>query len=97
MHPCVAVTVFLLLAVCSGAEGRRLQKREEPAGYLEQVQGMLSSSQETISSWAQHLLDKVKEVGVEQRLMEMYNKGSSAVGTYTNILSDQIYHMWQGA
>ncbi|KAJ1133429.1 hypothetical protein NDU88_011724 [Pleurodeles waltl] len=96
MNPCVAVTALLLLGFCTGTESYRIQKREEPVGYLEQVQGLLASSWETISSGAQGLLDKVKEASVEQQLMELYNKGSSAVGTYTNILSDQIYHMWQG-
>ncbi|XP_071656685.1 apolipoprotein C-II [Patagioenas fasciata] len=31
-----------------------------------------------------------------QRLRDAYDRGTTAVLTYTGILSDQLYHWWQG-
>ncbi|XP_025050842.1 uncharacterized protein LOC112548659 [Alligator sinensis] len=41
------------------------------------------------------LLDKVHSTGVE-KLRDIYDKSVDAVGTYTSILTDQLYHWWSG-
>nr|P0DMT9.1 RecName: Full=Apolipoprotein C-II; Short=Apo-CII; Short=ApoC-II; AltName: Full=Apolipoprotein C2; Contains: RecName: Full=Proapolipoprotein C-II; Short=ProapoC-II; Flags: Precursor [Alligator mississippiensis] len=41
------------------------------------------------------VLDKVHSTGVE-KLRDIYDKSVDAVGTYTSILTDQLYHWWCG-
>ncbi|XP_075696358.1 apolipoprotein C-II [Rhinoderma darwinii] len=86
---------LLLLLLSTGIESYRIQKRESPT-YLTQAQDMLSTAWEQVSGKTQELIDKAKSTRVEDKFKEYYDKGTSAVTTYTTILYDQAYHWWHG-
>ncbi|KAG8567663.1 hypothetical protein GDO81_013735 [Engystomops pustulosus] len=90
----LAISLILLL-ISTGIESYRIRKRESPT-YLSQAQDMLSSTWEQVHGKTQELIEKARSTGVEEKIKEYYEKGTSAVFTYLNILSDQAYHWWQG-
>ncbi|XP_066064413.1 apolipoprotein C-II [Chamaea fasciata] len=54
-------------------------------GYLGQV-----------GSAAGTLLEGLNLPRTQQRIRTAYEQGATAVATYTGILTDQLYHWWQG-
>ncbi|KAM4703047.1 apolipoprotein C-II [Rhinophrynus dorsalis] len=96
MKPTQVIAVSLLLVLLStGIECYRIQKRETPT-YLSQVQDFFASSWEQVYSKSTELIEKVRSAGVEEKIKNMYDKGTSAVGIYSNILTDQFYHWIHG-
>ncbi|XP_068280757.1 apolipoprotein C-II, partial [Nyctibius grandis] len=61
------------------------QLRAAAAGYLGQA-----------GSVAGDLLDRLRLPSAQEKIRDAYEKGSAAVMTYTGILTDQLYHWWQG-
>ncbi|XP_074995536.1 apolipoprotein C-II-like, partial [Calonectris borealis] len=61
------------------------QLRTVAAGYLGQA-----------GSVAGGLLDRLKLPSTQEKIRDVYEKGSAAVMTYTGIFTDQLYHWWQG-
>ncbi|XP_040290075.1 apolipoprotein C-II [Bufo bufo] len=91
----VLATSLILLLIATGIESYRIQKREAPT-ILAQAQNVLSSAWEQVSGKAQELIEKARSTGVDDKVKEYYEKGTSAISTYVNILSDQAYHWWHG-
>ncbi|XP_069804336.1 apolipoprotein C-II [Dendropsophus ebraccatus] len=90
----LAISLILLL-ISTGIESYRIQKREAPS-YISQAKDMLNFAWGEVSDKTQQLIDKARSTGVEDKVKEYYEKGTSAVSTYFNILSDQAYHWWHG-
>ncbi|KAM4651745.1 apolipoprotein C-II [Discoglossus pictus] len=87
----VMAMCLLVLLVSTGIESYRIQKREAP-NYLTQIQDFAKSSWEQVTTKAQELVESAKNTGVDTKVKEIFEKGSSFVGTYTGILYDQVYH-----
>ncbi|XP_053545951.1 apolipoprotein C-II [Bombina bombina] len=81
----------LFLLLCTEIESYRIRKRETPT-YVKQVEDFVVSSWEHVSSKTQELVENAKST-VPDTIKEYYDKGTSAVTTYTNILYDQVYHL----
>ncbi|KAM3922130.1 apolipoprotein C-II [Leptodactylus fuscus] len=90
----LAISLILLL-ISTGIESYRIQKRESPT-YMSQAKDILSSTMEQVQGKAQELIDMARSTGVEEKVKEYYDKGTSAVSTYYHILADQAYHWWYG-
>ncbi|XP_056397952.1 apolipoprotein C-II-like [Hyla sarda] len=90
----LAISLILLL-ISTGIESYRIQKRETST-YLSQASDVLNSAWEQVRGKTQELIEKAKSTGVEDKIKEYYDKGTSAVSTYFNVLSDQAYHWWHG-
>ncbi|XP_034648519.1 apolipoprotein C-II-like [Trachemys scripta elegans] len=84
----IAVAFVLLLFLCTEAASYRLQKREAQDSFS-QIQEVAKSYWERLNSAVQGWMDSVKS-------WEIYEKTTSAAGTYTEILKDQVYHWWHG-
>ncbi|XP_006117934.1 apolipoprotein C-II [Pelodiscus sinensis] len=84
----MAVVFVLLLLSCAEAASYRLQKREAQDSFS-QIQEVAKNYWEQLNSVVQGWLDRV-------RSWDIYDKTTSAAGTYTDILKDQFYHWWQG-
>ncbi|XP_074836707.1 apolipoprotein C-II [Carettochelys insculpta] len=84
----VAVALVLVLILCTEASNYRLQKRE--------AQDSLSWFQEAATDYWQKLTSVVQGWMDKVRSWDIYEKTSSAAGTYTGILQDQLYHLWHG-
>ncbi|XP_053308688.1 apolipoprotein C-II-like [Spea bombifrons] len=89
-----AVTLMLLI-LSTGIESFRIQKREATT-YLSQMQDMITNSWEQVTSRAQELIDKARNTELEKKLRDIYEKGTSAIGTYSTIAYDQMYHLLMG-
>ncbi|XP_040183395.1 apolipoprotein C-II-like [Rana temporaria] len=90
------VAISLLVALLSsGIESYRVHKREaeEEPGILEKAQGFFQTAYSSISSVAEGVYDKVKETGVQDKIMEIYDQTTEKVKIYYGVLSDQVYHL----
>ncbi|XP_068855598.1 apolipoprotein C-II, partial [Aphelocoma coerulescens] len=63
-----------------------------PPGPLTQLRGYLGQ----VGSAAGTLLGRLDLPSTQQRIRTAYEQGATAVVTYTGILTDQLYHWWQG-
>ncbi|XP_069490819.1 apolipoprotein C-II-like [Ambystoma mexicanum] len=90
----LALAFLLLLGFCAEIKSYRIQQQDEPVGYLEQAKGMAYGSWQLVSSNAQDLMAKVKDVASSDGMMGILNKGTSLFTTYTDILGDQVIHWW---
>ncbi|XP_074875014.1 apolipoprotein C-II [Buteo buteo] len=94
----MAATLLLLLLLCSAATaapatptplptppGPLTQLRTAAAGYLGQA-----------GSVAGDLLERLSLPSAQEKIRNAYKTGTAAVVTYTGILTDQLYHWWQG-
>ncbi|XP_077313344.1 apolipoprotein C-II [Lithobates pipiens] len=90
----VAISLLVVL-LSSGIESYRVHKREaeEEPGILEKAQGYLKTTLGNISFLAAGLYDKVKETGVPDKVMEIYDQTTEKVTIYYGVLSDQVYHL----
>ncbi|XP_052635634.1 apolipoprotein C-II-like, partial [Harpia harpyja] len=61
------------------------QLRAAAAGYLGQA-----------GSAAGDLLERLRLPSAQEKIRNAYKTGAVAVVTYTGILTDQLYHWWQG-
>ncbi|XP_075436733.1 apolipoprotein C-II [Ascaphus truei] len=91
----VLAVSLLLLFLGTATESYRIQKREAPT-YLSQIQNLMATSWDQVSSKAHELIERAKTTDVEEKIKEIYEKGTSAASTYTTIMYDQMYHWWQG-
>ncbi|XP_004644377.1 apolipoprotein C-II [Octodon degus] len=89
--------VLLLLLGCE-VQGVQLTQEDEPASLalLAQVQETLSSYWDTAKAAAQGLYEKTYLPAMDEKIRDMYNKGSAALTTYTGIFTDQIMTILQG-
>ncbi|XP_067317903.1 apolipoprotein C-II-like [Anolis sagrei] len=94
----LVATTLLLVVLCSEISSFRLQKREaqEEAQVLTQLQEAAKGYWDQVSNTTLGWFGQIKTLGFNQKLSDMYEKGTSAVGTYWNIISDQLYHHWHG-
>ncbi|XP_069630786.1 apolipoprotein C-II [Haliaeetus albicilla] len=91
----MAAALLLLLLLCSAATaaptllltppGPLMQLPTASAGYLGQV-----------GSVAGDLLEWLSLPSAQEKIRNTYRTGRAAVMTYTGILTDQLYHWWQG-
>ncbi|KAM9603375.1 apolipoprotein C-II [Morphnus guianensis] len=95
-HPkSMAAPLLLLLLLCSATSaaptplptppGPLTQLRAAAAGYLGQA-----------GSAAGDLLERLSLPSAQEKIRNAYKTGAAAVVTYTGILTDQLYHWWQG-
>ncbi|XP_050166966.1 apolipoprotein C-II [Myiozetetes cayanensis] len=61
-------------------------------GPLTHLRGYLGH----VGKAAENLLERLSLPAAQQRIRVAYEQGSAAVVTYTGILTDQLYHWWQG-
>nr|XP_028598043.1 apolipoprotein C-II-like [Podarcis muralis]XP_028598044.1 apolipoprotein C-II-like [Podarcis muralis]XP_028598045.1 apolipoprotein C-II-like [Podarcis muralis] len=91
----VAVSILLVL-FCSEVSSYRLQKREaEEPELFAQVKEKVTGAWEQVSSTAQGWLAKIQNLEVTKPIINMYENSVSRIKTYTDILSDQVYHLLQ--
>ncbi|XP_073458240.1 apolipoprotein C-II [Aquarana catesbeiana] len=90
----VAISLLVVL-LSSGIESYRVHKREaeEEPGILEKAQGYFQSAFGSISSVAEGVYDKLKETGVPDKIMEIYDQTTKKVTIYYGVLADQVYHL----
>ncbi|XP_034976889.1 apolipoprotein C-II [Zootoca vivipara] len=91
----VAVSILLVL-FCSEVSSFRLQKREaEEPEVFAQVKEKVTGVWSQVSSTAQGWLEKIQNLEVTKPIITMYENSMSKIRTYTDILSDQVYHLMQ--
>ncbi|XP_053122689.1 apolipoprotein C-II-like [Hemicordylus capensis] len=93
----VVLASILLLLFCSEVASYSLQKREAPPKEpLTQLGETISGYWDQFSTNAQDWLGKITTPEFSEQVRNIYKKSTMVVGTYTNILSDQVYHWWHG-
>ncbi|XP_041082140.1 apolipoprotein C-II [Polyodon spathula] len=94
------ITVAVLLSVfCYGVESVRLQNRE--AGPTAPPSGLGNILTDTLWDYwskgtvlASGWIEDVKSWKVDEKVRTLYTESAAAIGTYTGILKDQLYHSW---
>ncbi|XP_065510767.1 apolipoprotein C-II [Caloenas nicobarica] len=84
----VAALLLLLIWDAAGAA----PSAPPPPGRPSPLWGYLGG----VGEVTRELWGRLSVPGAPQRLRDAYDRGTSAVLTYTGILSDQLYHWWQG-
>ncbi|XP_005412539.1 PREDICTED: apolipoprotein C-II [Chinchilla lanigera] len=89
--------LVLLLLGCE-VQGTHPTEQDEPPSpaLLAQVQEALSMYWDTAKAAAQGLYEKTYLPTMDEKIRDMYNKGSAAISTYTGIFTDQIMTILQG-
>ncbi|XP_032533528.1 apolipoprotein C-II [Chiroxiphia lanceolata] len=88
-----ASLLLLLLLLCSATTAAPpTPPPSHPPGPLTHLRGYLGQ----VGSAAENLLERLSLPAAQQRIRVAYEQGSAAVVTYTGILTDQLYHWWQG-
>ncbi|XP_012888131.1 PREDICTED: apolipoprotein C-II [Dipodomys ordii] len=93
------LALFLVLIVLGHeAQGALLPQTEPFASptLLVQVQESLSTYWDTAKAAAQGLYEKTYLPSVDEKLRDMYSKGSAAITTYAGIFTDQLLTMLKG-
>ncbi|XP_030068363.1 apolipoprotein C-II [Microcaecilia unicolor] len=90
----VLASLILLFLYCE-IKGDRAEEQEVPP-YLDQIQGLPWRLWAQMSSTTQSWIDAAKSIEIDKKIKEAYEKSTSVIGPYTNIISDQIYHWWYG-
>ncbi|XP_073913699.1 apolipoprotein C-II isoform X2 [Castor canadensis] len=87
----LALCFVLLVLACEA-------QQDEPASQtlLAQVQESLSSYWDTAKAAAQGLYEKTYLTSMDEKLRDMYSKGSAAMTTYAGIVTDQILTLLKG-
>lgn len=85
--------VLLLLLGCE-AQGVHPTQHDEPASPA--LLETLSIYWDTAKAAAQDLYERTYLGTVDEKIRDMYNKGSAAFSTYTGIFTDQIMTILQG-
>ncbi|KAM4825958.1 apolipoprotein C-II [Thomomys bottae] len=86
------LALFLALLVLGHeAQGSFLDRPE-----LAQVQESLSMYWDSARAAAQDLYEKTYLTSVDEKLRDMYSKGTAAITTYASIFTDQLLTMLKG-
>nr|XP_033770584.1 apolipoprotein C-II-like [Geotrypetes seraphini] len=90
------VLAFLvLLFLCCEIKGNRAEEQEVPS-YLDQIKDLPWRFWAQMSSTTQNWINTAKSIEIDTKIKETFEKSTSVIGPYTNIISDQIYHWWYG-
>ncbi|XP_054660987.1 apolipoprotein C-II [Grus americana] len=99
VHPkSMAASLLLLLLLCSAtaATTPAPPQHPDPPGALTQLRAAAAGYLDQVGSVAGDLLVRLSLPSAQEKIRDAYEKGSTAVMTYTGILTDQLYHWWQG-
>ncbi|MBZ3878118.1 Apolipoprotein C-II [Sciurus carolinensis] len=93
----LALFLVLLVLGCE-VQGAQLPPQDEPASLplLAQVQESLSSYWGTAKEAAQGLYQKTYLNDMDEKIRDLYSKGSAAMSTYAGIFTDQLLTLLKG-
>ncbi|KAM9225881.1 apolipoprotein C-II isoform 2-T2 [Dugong dugon] len=93
------LALFLVLLVLGlEVHGNRLPQADEPASpaLLAQMQEYLHGYWDAAKNAMKDLYQKSYLSSVDEKVRDMYSKGTTAMATYTGILTDQLLFMLKG-
>uniref|UniRef100_A0A8D2DL42 Apolipoprotein C-II n=1 Tax=Sciurus vulgaris TaxID=55149 RepID=A0A8D2DL42_SCIVU len=93
----LALFLVLLVLGCE-VQGTQLLPQDEPASLplLAQVQESLSSYWDTAKEAAQGLYQKTYLNDMDEKIRDLYSKGSAAMSTYAGVFTDQLLTLLKG-
>lgn len=101
-HPKVTAMALLLLLICSASLSRPTSSDPPQTPQPPQSSQLTQLGSAAVGllgrgvKVAGGLLERLRPPTTPQSILDAYEKGTAAVMTYTGILTDQLYHWWQG-
>ncbi|MDL1310958.1 hypothetical protein PSU14_21305, partial [Yersinia pestis] len=92
------VLCLVLLVLSCEIQGAQLLPQDEPASppLLAQVKESLSSYWDTAKAAARGLYQKTYLNNMDEKIRDLYSKGSEAMSTYAGVFTDQLLTLLKG-